>query len=101
AVWVRAPSMMKAYMRGVLTHSLTDKHAVTDGHGQAHAFVVGIADPDGEWAAVHAGVKIEDLEQFHAILGYSVFIFNHADMPKTQSLGLPALIFVGRRVEAT
>jgi hypothetical protein len=45
---------------------------------------VGIADADRKSATVHAGVKVEDAEHLHAVLGSSIFFLGYADVTKAE-----------------
>jgi hypothetical protein len=50
------------------------ENAIPAGHCQTHAFIVRVAQPDGEAALFHLGCEIEDAESFHAVRGDRILI---------------------------
>ncbi len=56
----------------------------SDGHGEAHGFVIGVADADGEPAAVHPGFEIQNAKHFHTVGRDGVLVPDNADVPEAQ-----------------
>ena len=62
------------------------EHAIATRHLQAHALVMGVAQPDRETASFHLGCEVENPKGFHAIRRDCVLIVHDSDVAKPEGL---------------
>ena len=62
----------------------THAYAIPTGHRESHAFIVGVAQADGEAAPLHLHIEVENPKGLHAVRRDCVLVVDDSDVAKAK-----------------